>query len=138
MEFGDVFDIPDDCCYDNYNDLVNRKDVHVVYVSSLHTFHFTHALAALKAKKNVLVEKPMCVNAKQAEILIQTARENKVLLLEAMWTRHFPLINRIKKTIQNETIGDVVCLEVHPFTPLILNLSLLSHGIIHIIELFIS
>lgn len=65
-------------------------------------------MLALEAGKNVLCEKAFTVNAKQAEILVETARTKKVFLMEAVWTRFFPVSIQIREAIKNGEIGEVV------------------------------
>jgi len=91
--------------YVDYKKLVEDPEVQIVYVSSLHTYHKEHALACIEAKKAVLVEKAFTINYKEAIILAEAARKNKVLLMEAMWTRHFPSIVAVRSMIEKGVIG---------------------------------
>ena len=54
----------------------------------------------------MLCEKPITVNAREAEELIQLAREKNVFLMEAMWTRYLPLYVRLREELSKGTIGD--------------------------------
>ena len=64
-------------------------------------------MLALNAGKNVLCEKPFTVNAKQLEILTKLAKEKKVFLMEAVWTRFFPLSVEVRRLIKEGEIGEV-------------------------------
>jgi len=64
-------------------------------------------MLCLEAKKNVLCEKAFTVNAKQARILVETAKKNGVFLMEAVWIRFFPLCVELRRMVQNGDIGDV-------------------------------
>ena len=83
--------------YTNYESLVNDENVDIVYIATTHNFHYSNALLCLNANKPVLCEKPLCINSKEAQVLINIAKKNKVFFMEAMWTRFFPLINHLKK-----------------------------------------
>lgn len=61
----------------------------------------------LEAGKNVLCEKPLTINAKQAEILAELAKTKKKFLMEATWVRFFPLTNKLQELIQGGEIGKV-------------------------------
>jgi predicted dehydrogenase len=61
----------------------------------------------MKAKKAVLCEKAFCIHAGEAKKMIQTARENNVFLMEALTTRHFPVIHQVLDWIVDGLIGDV-------------------------------
>lgn len=66
--------------YASYEELVADPQVEVVYVATPHAFHCDNVLMCLEAGKHVLCEKPMSVNAKQAEKCIQKAKEKKLFL----------------------------------------------------------
>ena len=55
----------------------------------------------------MLCEKAFTVNAAQARKLVQTAKERKLFLMEAVWTRFFPLSIQIREMIQDGELGDV-------------------------------
>ncbi|KAL8917558.1 MAG: hypothetical protein Q9172_005798 [Xanthocarpia lactea] len=93
--------------YDAYNSLVQDKDVDVVYIATPHSHHYQNAMLCLNAGKHVLCEKAFTVNAPQAEILAKTAKEKHLFLMEAVWTRFFPLTHAITKTIMDGTIGPI-------------------------------
>ena len=104
-EFGGRFNIPRQ--YARYQDLVNDPELDVVYISSPHTFHYEHSLLALKAGKAVLCEKPFTLNALQARELVRESRQHKLLLMEGMWTRFFPIMDRLRELLASQVIGDV-------------------------------
>lgn len=93
--------------YTNYSDLINDPNVDAVYIATPHRFHFEQVLLALKAKKPVLCEKPITVNAKELKELIDTARENRVFLMEALWTRYLPIYKKVKDWLDSGDIGEV-------------------------------
>ncbi|RPA77474.1 NADP:D-xylose dehydrogenase [Ascobolus immersus RN42] len=93
--------------YGSYDELVNDPNVDIIYVATPHSHHFAHTLLALNAGKHVLCEKPFTVNAAQTKILIEKAREKGVFMMEAVWTRFFPLSYEIRKLVQDGTIGEV-------------------------------
>lgn len=93
--------------YGSYKELVEDPNVDIIYVATPHSHHFPHALLALRAGKHVLCEKPFTVNAEQTKILVDLAREKKLFLMEAVWTRFFPISIEIRKLIKDGVIGDV-------------------------------
>ena len=96
--------------YGSYEERLQDPEVELVYVASPHSHHYEHAKMCIAAGKHVLVEKAFTVNAKQAEELIRLAREKKVLLVEAMWTRFMPAREIIDELIDEGTIGNIVSL----------------------------
>lgn len=94
--------------YASYEELVADADVDIVYVATPHVFHCDNILMCLEAGKNVLSEKPMVVNAQQAEQCIAKAKEKGLFLMEGMWTRFFPTTRAVRKLIKEGAIGKVV------------------------------
>jgi predicted dehydrogenase len=93
--------------FGSYAELIDDTAVDVIYVATPHHLHFENALMCLQKGKAVLCEKPFTINSKQLEILIKTAKEKKVFLMEAMWTRFLPGIEKTVELIRTGQIGDV-------------------------------
>lgn len=64
-------------------------------------------MLALEAGKNVLCEKPFTVNAAQAKKLVETAKAKNLFLMEAVWTRYFPLSIKVREMVMSGVIGPV-------------------------------
>ncbi|KAH9812364.1 hypothetical protein DFH28DRAFT_409757 [Melampsora americana] len=97
--------------YGSYEELVKDQEVDIVYIGSPHSLHHIHAKLCLLAGKHVLCEKPMTVNAKQAEEIFRISREKQLFVMEGLWTRFFPLMKKLQEVISSGTIGDI--LQVH-------------------------
>ena len=93
--------------YGSYKELVQDPNVDIVYVATPHSHHFQNTMLCLLAGKHVLCEKAFTVNEAQARKLCATAREKNLFLMEAVWTRFFPLSIQIRKMIQDGQLGDV-------------------------------
>ncbi|HBN84867.1 MAG TPA: dehydrogenase [Clostridiales bacterium] len=93
--------------YGSYEELLADPNVDVVYIATPHQLHAKNTIAALKAKKAVICEKPFAANAAQTKEMVRIARENKCLLMEAMWTRFIPAIRKAKEMIEEGKIGDL-------------------------------
>ena len=91
----------------SYEELLTREDIEVVYIPVPHVGHKDLALRAMKAGKHVLVEKPATVTAKDFDELTACARENQVFLMEAVWTRFFPLAEVLRTCLEEDMIGQV-------------------------------
>lgn len=98
-------------CYGSYEALVNDADVDVVYVATPHNFHKSHTLLSLNAGKPVLCEKPFAVNAGEAREMIACARDKKLFLMDAFWTRFFPTMAKVRELLAEGAIGDVMLLQ---------------------------
>jgi len=103
--FADEFDIH--TAYGSYEDLVADPDVDVVYIATPHPEHAAGAELALNAGKHVLVEKPFTLNAAEAVRVVELAESKGLLVLEAMWTRFLPHVERIRELIADGTLGQL-------------------------------
>jgi dihydrodiol dehydrogenase / D-xylose 1-dehydrogenase (NADP) len=102
-DFAQKYSVPN--YYDSYEQLFSDDRVDIVYVATTNNFHCYNTLDALNAKKHVLCEKPMAVNASQVKQMINSAQSNKVFLMEAMWTRFLPMMAEVRDIIEKGTIG---------------------------------
>lgn len=108
-KFKADLNIPSSCAaYGTYEELVQDKNVDIIYVASPHSHHYEHTILALNAGKHVVCEKPITVNASQAKSLYEIAKKKNLFLLDAVWTRYFPLSVQIRQMIQNGEIGEVL------------------------------
>ncbi len=97
--------------YGSYEELVNDTSIDGVYVATPHPFHCENTLLALNAGKPVLCEKPFAINAREAKMMVDKAREKNLLLMEAMWTRFLPHIHEVRSVLASGVIGDVISVE---------------------------
>lgn len=91
----------------SYAELAQDPGVDVVYVGTPHTFHRENSLLCMRAGKAVLCEKAFAINAREAEEMIRVAREEDVFLMEALVTRHIPLVKKFLEWIREGRIGEV-------------------------------
>ncbi len=78
-----------------------------VYIATPHRFHFDNAMLCLNAGKPILCEKPLTVNSMETKILIETAKEKNVFLLEALWTRYLPIYSQIRQWLNDGSVGEL-------------------------------
>ena len=96
--------------YGSYEKLAEDPEVELVYIASPHSHHYEHAKLCLEHGKHVLLEKAFTVNAAQAEELIALAKEKKLLLAEAIWTRYMPGRKLLDDLLADGVIGNVTSL----------------------------
>ncbi|KIW99498.1 uncharacterized protein Z518_11237 [Rhinocladiella mackenziei CBS 650.93] len=93
--------------YGSYEDLVKDSNVDIVYIATPHSHHYQNAMLCLSNNKPVLCEKALTVNAAQAKIIYEKAKEKNLFFMEAVWTRYFPLSSVVRKHIMDNDIGEV-------------------------------
>jgi len=95
--------------YGNYHDLVADPKVDIVYVATPHGRHYEDVKLALNAGKHVLCEKAFTINEPQLVHLIKIAKEKKLFLMEAVWTRYFPAVIELQKLLfEDKILGDII------------------------------
>ena len=94
-------------CYGSYEDLFDDPEVVVVYVAGLNNHHKTVALAAVAKGKAVLCEKPLGLNSGEIKQMIAAANNNQCFLMEALWSRFNPAIQKAKQWADEGVLGQV-------------------------------
>lgn len=90
--FAEKHNIP--TVYTDMEDFLS-SDIDAVYIASPNAFHFPQAMAALSHGKHVLCEKPIALDSRELAQMIDTARRNNVILLEAMRTAFDPALSAV-------------------------------------------
>ena len=85
--------------YGSYSELIADPSVDLVYVATPHSHHYDVTREALLAGKPCLVEKAFMANLRQAKEIVELARERRVFLAEAIWTRYQPVVKMMRELI---------------------------------------
>lgn len=104
-KFAQAF--PECQAYSSYADLTAATDIDVVYVATPHVRHYDECLLALKAGKPVLCEKPFMMNRSEAEEIFAIAQSNNLFCMEAMWMRFIPLVQTVRRRVQQGELGQI-------------------------------
>ena len=87
--------------------LASDPDIDIVYVATPHHLHHEGALAAITAGKHVLIEKPMGLDAVEAQEISAAARAAGVFCMEAMWMLFLPRFDVVRKVLEHGLLGQV-------------------------------
>lgn len=93
--------------YSTYEALARDPDVEVAYVGSLHPDHYPTLKLLLENGKHILCEKPLTMNRRDTEDICRIAKEKKLFLMEALWSRFLPSYKHMEELLRNGTIGEV-------------------------------
>lgn len=93
--------------YGSYEALLADADIDAVYIPLPNHLHKQLTIAAAQAGKHVLCEKPLALNAEEAQEMVDFCKEAGVHLAEAFMYRHHPRIARVKEIIASGEIGDL-------------------------------
>jgi predicted dehydrogenase len=102
---ADAFSIPKR--YAGYDALLADTEVEAVYISTIHPFHAECAIRAAQAGKHILVEKPIAMNTREAQAMVDAARANDVFLMEAFMYRCHPQTRKLAELVGGGAIGQV-------------------------------
>ncbi len=93
--------------YAKIDDFMADPEIDAVYVASPNSAHLEQALAAIRAGKAVLIEKPLAASVPEAEAIAAEAARHKTFAMEAMWIRFLPGIQRVRALIESGAIGQI-------------------------------
>jgi len=96
-----------DHAYGSASALLADPDIDVVYIATQQSMHLPVGLEAIGANKHVLIEKPIATSADEARELVAHAKDNNVLLMEAMWSRYMPQAHAVRALLADGILGDV-------------------------------
>ncbi|KAJ2956126.1 hypothetical protein NQZ79_g7972 [Umbelopsis isabellina] len=107
VKFGSTYGLSEDRCYPSYEELFQDPEVHAVYICTPHPYHCELSIKGAKAGKHLLVEKPIAMNTKEVMQIIDAAKANNVLLMEAYMYRCHPQTKKIHSLVKSGAIGKV-------------------------------
>ncbi|MCL2407142.1 MAG: Gfo/Idh/MocA family oxidoreductase [Defluviitaleaceae bacterium] len=91
----------------DYNELLKNKDIEVVYVCTPNRSHSEISVAALKAGKHVMCEKPMAINSAEAKKMVEAAKESGKLLTIGYQCRYRPENLHARHIAERGDLGDM-------------------------------
>jgi predicted dehydrogenase len=106
LEIKALYDIEN--TFDDYKKMAESDDIDAVSIVVPNVLHFDMAMAFIKNKKHVLVEKPLCIDVKSAKALVDEARKQNVMLATGHMWRYHKEVDYLKELIEQGMLGDIV------------------------------
>ena len=94
--------------YNNKKEFFFKNRFDYVYISSVSSKHYNHCRFALENNKNVICEKPVCLNKRQLKKLKSLAVKKKKKFYEVIQYVHHPLFAKLKTIIKSNSIGKIL------------------------------
>ena len=94
-------------CFDGLDQVITHNNVDAIYIPLANEEHTEIALKAIRAKKHVLIEKPMAIKSEEVKILIEEAKKNNIKIMEGFMYAFHPQFDRIMNTIKSNILGDI-------------------------------
>ena len=87
--------------------MLAMNDLDAIYIATPHNHHYPDGMKALNAGKHVLIEKPLALNAREAEALQTRARQKGLLCMEGMWCDFAPKYDVLRQLLTDGILGDL-------------------------------
>ncbi len=94
--------------FDNVEELLAIDEIEAVYIASPVFCHKNQAMAAAKAKKHILIEKPVGLTVEEAEEITDFCRKENVLLGVGFMMRFHTYHQKMREIVQSGKIGEIV------------------------------
>lgn len=100
------FGIPE--AFGDYRDLLRSPNVDVVHITSPNRFHCEMSLAALRAGKNVICEKPLAMNTRETAQIVKLARGSGKVFAVNYNVRFYPAVLALHRMVARGELGDII------------------------------
>jgi len=97
--------------YGSYEALLADDSIDAVYIPLPNHMHYEWTIRAADAGKHILCEKPLSLNVREAEQMVEACEKHGVKLAEAFMYRYHPRYERILEIIRSGEIGELQCLQ---------------------------
>ena len=104
-KFQKNFNIEKEYCFNKYEDLLNCKDIDIVYIALPNSMHEEWINKSIGRKKNILIEKPAFIQLSQTEKIKKKILKENIFFSESFIYRHTPQIFEVLELLKNNTIG---------------------------------
>ena len=99
--------------YSDYELLAKDKNIDIIYIATPNTYHFEHTIMCFNHNKSVLCEKPLGVDTDEVETMIREAQNRDLFLMEGIWTRFIPAIQKFLELLKSNAIGDIISVDAN-------------------------
>jgi predicted dehydrogenase len=94
--------------YESWQDLCADDSIQAVYLASPVNLHCEQAVKAAECGKHVLCEKPIAIDSRQGQTMVDAAHQHGVHLGVSYYRHFFPVVQRMKKILSSGQIGKVM------------------------------
>ena len=111
LTFKNKFQIGDNYCFTNYDNLLECKDLDIIYIALPNSFHHEWIIKSIDKGKNILVEKPATLSFAQMDNIKNSLKDKNIFFSEAFMYRYLPQIPKVLDLLKNNVIGNLVSME---------------------------
>lgn len=97
--------------YANIEELLNDPEIDIVTIATVSGAHLDPCIAAAKAGKHIICEKPLEVTTERIDEIIRVCEENNVTLAGIFNRRFYPAIQELKNAVTKDRFGKITMVE---------------------------
>jgi predicted dehydrogenase len=94
--------------FGDYRELLRSPEVDVVHVTAPNRYHAGMSLAALKAGKHVVCEKPLAMNTRETAAIVKAARSASTVFAVNYNVRFYPAVLQLRHAVATGELGDII------------------------------
>ena len=107
-KFRDQFELDKNFCFNSYEELLNCKDIDIVYIALPNSLHHEWIIKCINYKKKILVEKPATLNFSEIKNIKNNYIEKKFFFSEGFMYRFHPQIFKVIELLKENKIGKLI------------------------------
>ena len=93
--------------YSDFNHMLKDPEIDCVHICTPNHLHYSMSRAALNAGKHVVCEKPLTTDKREAEELVELAREKGLVNATNFNVRFYPLMHQLKAMVEKGDLGEL-------------------------------
>lgn len=94
--------------FSDYRELLACPDVDAVHITTPNRFHCEMSLAALRAGKHVICEKPLAMNTRETARIVRAAHTAKRVFAVNYNVRFYPAVLALRRQVERGDLGDII------------------------------
>ncbi len=108
-EFAQKEDAPQ--YFDDLTEFLDKARIDAVYIATPHPMHHEETLRCLQHHIPVLCEKPLAMNSREVQEMVDASVKHNTFLMEGMWIRFLPSIGKVLSLVENNAIGKIISIK---------------------------
>tara|TARA_B100001123_G_scaffold124384_2_gene144841 strand:- start:311 stop:1315 length:1005 start_codon:yes stop_codon:yes gene_type:complete len=113
QSFKKKFNIPNESCFANYDQLIESNLVDAIYIATLNNTHLNLIKKCSKFNKHILCEKPATINKTELYEIEKIIKAADISFLEAIAFRSHPLVNEFVKILSENKYENIISIEAN-------------------------
>lgn len=94
--------------FGDYREILRSPALDVVHITVPNRFHCEMSLAALKAGKHVVCEKPLAMNTRETASVVKAARASRTVFAVNYNVRFYPAVLQLRRMVERGDLGEII------------------------------